>query len=320
MIFDAIASVRFSLRLAAMDLQNMNQSSGLQTVLAERIAACPDGDEVIGWQPLGEGVGGTRWCAQGRQHRWFVKCATDSAELFTAEADGLQALAAVKAIRVPQVLTTGVVDDIGYVVMEWLELRAKGTGSGAAAQLGQALARQHGNMTGQFGWLRHNFIGATPQFNTRTRDWVRFFREHRLGFQLRLAAENGYRGELQNLGGRLLEKLPEFFTDYEPRPSLLHGDLWGGNWSVLKSGEPVIFDPAVYNGDREADLAMTELFGGFPAEFYAAYQHELPLDPGYPVRRNLYNLYHLLNHLNLFGENYLAQVERTFRRVLAETG
>ncbi|MGH8371244.1 MAG: fructosamine kinase family protein [Gammaproteobacteria bacterium] len=298
----------------------MAQLSDFQIALAKRIAACPDGGEVLGWQRLGEGAGGTHWRALGRQGSWFVKTATDAAELFAAEADGLSALAAANTIRVPRVLTAGVQDDIGYIVMEWLELRGKDTGLHAAAQLGKALAWQHGKLADQFGWSRHNFIGATPQFNSFADDWVKFLRQHRLGFQLQLAAENGYRGELQNLGGRLLERLPEFFTDYLPRPSLLHGDLWGGNWGVLESGEPVTFDPAVYYGDREADLAMTELFGGFPAEFHAAYQDEFPLDSGYRVRRDVYNLYHLLNHLNLFGGSYLAQVERVFQRVFAETG
>jgi protein-ribulosamine 3-kinase len=296
----------------------MAQLSDFQIALAERIEACPNGGEVLGWQRLGEGAGGTHWRALGRQGSWFVKTATDAAELFAAEADGLSALAAASTIRVPRVLTAGAQDDIGYIVMEWLELRSKENGLHAAAQLGKALARQHGKLADQFGWSRHNFIGATPQFNSFTGDWVGFLGDRRLGFQLQLAAENGYRGELQNLGRRLLERLPEFFTDYLPCPSLLHGDLWGGNWGVLESGEPVIFDPAIYYGDREADIAMTELFGGFPTEFHAAYQHEFPLDSGYRVRRDIYNLYHLLNHLNLFGRSYLAQVERVFQRVFAE--
>ena len=125
----------------------------------------------------------------------------------------------------------------------------------AAARLGEALAHQHLCLSAHYGWWCNNFIGATPQFNTSSDDWVKFFRDHRLGFQLQLAAENGFHGELQAQGTQFLEKLPTFFEGYIPKPSLLHGDLWSGNWGVLESGEPVIFDPAVYYGDREADLS-----------------------------------------------------------------
>jgi fructosamine-3-kinase len=237
--------------------------------------------------------------------------------MLSAEADGLAALASCHAVRVPQIFAAGNCEDVGHLIMEWLDFDPAANRVNAATHLGTALARQHRQSAGYFGWMRHNFIGPTPQFNTPSDDWPGFFREHRLGFQLRLAAENGYRGELQAQGARLLERLPAYFSRYSPAPSLLHGDLWNGNWGVLHNGEPVIFDPAVYYGDREADIAMTELFGGFPPEFYSAYNGEWPLNPGYAARRDLYNLYHILNHLNLFGDGYLAQAEKMLGILLA---
>jgi fructosamine-3-kinase len=168
-----------------------------------------------------------------------------------------------------------------------------------------------------FGWHRDSHIGSTPQPNTPTTDWAAFWRDQRLGFQLHLAAANGYARTLQPAADRLLADL-EALLSHRPAPSLLHGDLWGGNLGFLRDGEPVIYDPAVYYGDREADLAMTELFGGFGGDFYAAYREAWPLDPGYGVRKTLYNLYHILNHLNLFGSGYLGQARGMIDRLLAE--
>jgi len=266
------------------------------------------------WHALGEGVGGARWWLEWGGERWFVK--SGEAEVLAAEAEGLQALAAAAALRTPAVIANGSDGDTGYLVLEWLAM-ARDSGA-AAARLGEALARQHLRPAEAFGWGRQNFIGTTPQFNRPRHDWVHFCREQRLAFQLHLAAENGHRGALQEEGAKLAAALPYFFGGYRPKPALLHGDLWGGNWGVLVDGGPVVFDPAVYCGDREADLAMTELFGGFPAEFYAAYRLHAPLDAGYAMRRGLYNLYHVLNHLNLFGGSYLDQALVMMRRLLAE--
>jgi fructosamine-3-kinase len=177
----------------------------------------------------------------------------------------------------------------------------------------------HRKAWGQFGWHRDNTIGSTPQTNTPARNWVDFWRRNRLGFQLALAHRNGYGGRLQDRGRRLLERFPTLL-DHAPQSSLLHGDLWGGNMSFDRGGNPVIYDPAVYYGDRETDLAMTELFGGFGGDFYAAYEEAWPLAPGYPTRKLLYNLYHILNHLNLFGSGYLGQAQGMIERLLAELG
>ena len=174
--------------------------------------------------------------------------------------------------------------------------------------------------TSRFGFTHDNFIGTTSQPNGWKNSWIDFWREHRLGFQLRLAAHNGYGGRLQTLGEKLLDALPAFFAGYTPQPSLLHGDLWSGNHAFLSDGTPVIFDPAPYFGDRECDLAMTELFGGYFTDFYAAYRAAYPLHIGYAVRKDVYNLYHIINHANLFGGGYARQGEQILQRLLAEVG
>lgn len=248
--------------------------------------------------------------------RYFVKI-HDAGKLsmFEAEAAGLEALAAAHGVRVPRPLCNGVAAGRAFLVLEHLEL----LGCGDAARLGAQLAQQHRLTQDRFGWTRDNTLGSTPQPNVWTDDWVRFWRDRRLGFQLELAAQNGM-GSLQREGDALLARFDALFADYRPQPSLLHGDLWGGNHGFLADGTPVIFDPAVYFGDRECDLAMTELFGGFAPDFYAAYRESWPLDAGYATRRTLYNLYHILNHANLFGGGYAAQAQRMMAQLLAELG
>lgn len=291
-------------------MANLMQDMQLQRAVEQAFGAAG----LRHWQALGQGMGGERWRVTGPDSACFVK--TGETDVLAAEADGLAALAATGTVRVPRTLVHGGDRDAGWLALEWLELRP-GTGA-SAARLGEALARLHLMPQLRFGWPRANFIGATPQFNVASDDWPAFFREQRLGFQLRLAAENDHRGALQERGAELMAALPRLFAGHTPKPSLLHGDLWGGNWGALPDGVPVLFDPAVYCGDREVDIAMTELFGGFPAEFQAAYRMHVPLDAGYAARRHLYNLYHVLNHLNLFGEGYLAQAESLMRLLLAE--
>jgi fructosamine-3-kinase len=235
-----------------------------------------------------------------------------------AEADGLARIARTGAIRVPQVLGEGADQTGAWLELEWFELRPADAASDA--RMGEALARLHAATADSFGLERDNAIGATPQPNAASQDWIAFWRERRVAFQFGLAARNGYAGRLQERGRRLLELLPALFGDHRPVPSLLHGDLWGGNRAMLADGTPVVFDPAVYHGDREADLAMSRLFGGFGPRFYAAYEHAWPLPPGADVRRDLYNLYHVLNHLNLFGGGYRARAEAMIDRLLAAAG
>lgn len=253
----------------------------------------------------------------GGGHRYFVKLnQADKLDMFEAEADGLQELAGAKAIRIPDLVCFGKAEGKSWLVTEYIEL---GSGAGDSAQhLGQQLAALHRHTSERFGWFRYNIIGSTPQQNNWSDNWVEFYRDYRLQYQLRLAAKNGFTGSLQSKGERLLADLPAFFSTYSPTPSLLHGDLWGGNCSFDETGQPVIFDPAVYYGDREADIAMTELFGGFGSGFYEAYNGAWPLDQGYKVRKQLYNLYHILNHANLFGSSYASQAESMIDRLLAE--
>jgi fructosamine-3-kinase len=233
-----------------------------------------------------------------------------------AEVDGLARLAQAGAIRVPRVLGQGATDTDAFLEIEWLDLL---TADGASdARMGRALACLHATTATAFGLERDNAIGATRQPNAQASDWVAFWRGRRLGFQLGLAESNGYGGRLQDRGRRLLDAIPAFFAGYRPQPSLLHGDLWSGNRAMLADGTPVIYDPAVYYGDREAELAMTQLFGGFGPYFYSAYDNAWPPDTGRAARRDLYNLYHVLNHLNLFGGGYRAQAESMIDRLLAE--
>lgn len=303
-------------------------------VLAEAITAASGAPFAV---PALRRVGGgdihQAYVVDDGARRYFVK--TNHAErlpLFEAEAAALAALAATGSVRVPQPLRTGVAAGQAYLVMEHLDLR----GSGDAARLGMQLAQLHRVPQERFGWAHDNWIGSTPQPNSWQHDWLAFWREQRLGFQLRLAAQNGYGGALQRDGEALLAHLDAFFDGYTPVPALLHGDLWGGNHGYLADGAsdlscpsghrksespcgtPVIFDPASYVGDRECDLAMSELFGGYAPAFHAAYREAWPLDPGYAVRKLLYNLYHILNHANLFGGGYAAQAARMAAQLRAQ--
>ncbi len=247
--------------------------------------------------------------------RFFVKANRAAClPMFEAEADGLAALAASGAVRVPQVVCCGTAAGQAFLVLEYLDLR----GQGDARSLGTQLAALHRLPQPRFGWARDNWIGSTPQPNGWSDDWLAFWRDARLGFQFELAAQNGYGGTLQRDGETLRAHLHAYFDGHAPVPSLLHGDLWGGNHGYLPDGAPVLFDPAIYVGDRECELAMTELFGGFAADFYAAYRATWPPDPGYATRRTLYNLYHVLNHANLFGGGYVAQAARMTSGLLAE--
>ncbi len=212
------------------------------------------------------------------------------------------------AVRVPQPIGYGLTDAHAWLLLEWLELDP--TKTTASKQLGYELAELHRASAAAYGWQRDNVIGATPQCNNEHASWVEFWCEERLRPQLTRAG-------LLDDGERLLAKVAQFFVDYTPQPSLLHGDLWGGNWGALTDGSPVIFDPAVYYGDRETDIAMTSLFGGFDDAFYSAYNEAWPLDEGYASRRDLYNLYHVLNHYNLFGGGYRAQAMSMIEQLAA---
>jgi len=229
-----------------------------------------------------------------------------------AEAMGLQQIADTHTIRVPAPICWGTAAGSSYLVMEWLDA---GYGTHRSWQMmGQNLAAMHQVTSDRgFGWDRDNTIGSTPQPNPWTESWVEFFTQHRIGFQLQLARKRG--GNFPQ-GDRLLAAIPDLLAGHQPQPSLVHGDLWTGNAVVTKLEEPVILDPATYYGDREVDLAMSELFGSFPADFYRAYNDTYPLNEGYSRRKLLYNLYHVLNHFNLFGGSYEAQANRMMNALL----
>ena len=271
-------------------------------------------------QPLGGGCINQAWRASDGKRDYFVKvnAAAGALSMFAAEAAGLAELAETATVRVPKPICHGSAEGQAYLVLEYLPLQ--GGDALAMETLGHQLAALHQQRRPYFGWHRDNTIGSTPQPNGRHEQWITFWRERRLGFQLQLAATNGHGGALQRAGEQLSARLAGLFVGYQPSPVLLHGDLWGGNVGCTAGGEPVMFDPAVYYGDRETDLAMTELFGGFSERFYAAYREALPMDCGYPGRRTLYNLYHILNHLNLFGASYRHQAEAMLTQLLAELG
>lgn len=252
---------------------------------------------------------------QSGKQKFFVKVNDASGlDMFEAEVEGLNELGRAELLRVPKPICCAAAEGHAYLVMEDLQLG----GSGDQSALGEGLAAMHRITADQFGWHRDNTIGATLQINTQETDWLSFWREHRLGYQLQLAQRKGAGSKVQKTGNELLNVLPVLLDGHEPEASLLHGDLWSGNYAFTHSGEPAIFDPAVYYGDRETDLAMTELFGGFGRDFYAAYQNGWPLDTGYPLRKKLYNLYHILNHYNLFGSGYLSQVQGMMQSLLSE--
>jgi protein-ribulosamine 3-kinase len=215
--------------------------------------------------------------------------------MFRAEAEGLAALARAGA-PVPTVHFAGERHGEAVIEMQRLEL-------GAASDwpaLGRILAELHRHTAPRYGWEQDNWIGLAPQRNGWYDDWPTFWFDRRLAPQARSARASGLRLDL--------EALRPLLTGHRPAASLLHGDLWHGNVGFTPAG-PVLYDPAVYHGDRETDLAMTELFGGFPPAFYAAYDAAWPRDSGYAQRRDLYKLYHVLNHLNLFGAGYLRQAQ-----------
>lgn len=256
-------------------------------------------------QPVGGGDISAAWRLTSPEGDVFVKTGPPSAgDMFAAEAEGLVELSKAGAVRVPEVIATGHGGALVFLALEWLNFEAPSTAT--ERQFGEQLARMHHASNQRYGWHRDNTIGLTLQQNAWNDDWLGFFRERRLGYQLRLAAENGFARDLQDRGARLIRRLPIYFEAEAPVPSLLHGDLWGGNWACSE-GVPVIFDPAVYYGDRETDIAMTRLFGGFGRAFYEAYESSWPLQTGHTERAKLYQLYHVLNHLNLFGSAYLGR-------------
>jgi fructosamine-3-kinase len=242
--------------------------------------------------------------------------------VFAREAEGLRVLAAAGVIRVPEVLAI----DERTLVLEMIEAAPRKRDF--AADFGRRFAALHSKSGKTCGFMHDNFIGASVQINTpldgRWEEaaendgsaWPEFFFERRLRVQVDLAARNGYGHELAHLLDRAEPRMLGFLRAAIELPSLLHGDLWNGNFIVDEHGEACLIDPAVYYGHREADLAMTRLFGGFEPSFHAAYAEASPLAPGHEERLAIYQLYHVLNHLNLFGGGYFEQSKRLIQHYL----
>ncbi len=266
-----------------------------------------------GRRSVGGGCINQGYAVADGKRTFFIKLNQASqATMFEAEAQALQQILDTNTIRVPRPLCWGSAGDSSYLVLEWLEM---GSGDSKSwEQMGRNLAAMHKVTSSQgFGWHMNNTIGSTPQINTWTCNWAEFYTKYRLGYQFQLAKRRGGRFPQAE---ELLAAIPQLLEAHNPLPSLVHGDLWGGNAGFSIQGELVIFDPATYFGDREVDIAMTELFGGFPAAFYRGYNQVFPLDEGYQKRKTLYNLYHILNHFNLFGGGYESQANSMIARIL----
>ena len=235
-------------------------------------------------------------------------------DFFAAEAKGLKLLSqAEKGPRIPKALALQDSPNPTFLILEYIEK------SSAAldfpVHFAQSLAELHRNTHHSFGLDHDNYIGSTPQKNTRENNGIHFFRDHRLRYQQELARKSGKLPSRtdKNLS-KLCDRIENYLDSSGEKPALLHGDLWSGNYFPDRDNTPCIFDPAVYYGLREADLAMTELFGRLPQRFYETYHEAFPLNPGYEERKDLFNLYHLLNHLNLFGGSYLGSVEQVLKK------
>lgn len=237
-------------------------------------------------------------------------------ELFTVEAKGLEELKRANSLRIPDVYKVREAgnDRPAYILLEWIVGEGRRDGD-AMRTFGRGLAQLHQTTAETYGLDHDNYIGSLPQHNQQTERWVDFYRERRLGVQRRIAQERGrLSAEREGRLNRLMERLDKFLPDEDDlRPSLLHGDLWGGNHIVTNDGVALI-DPAVYYGHREMDLAFTKLFGGFPSAFYEGYDEVWPLRTDYRNRQPLYQLYPLMVHLNLFGEAYGGHVDDVLKR------
>lgn len=236
------------------------------------------------------------------------------AALLEAEAQALSEIEQQAAIKTPQYIGLHGEGDQIYLALEWLDLKSRGD----EFALGCQLAKLHQSTHSRYGWHSDNFIGYSKQPNNWTDRWSDFWLDYRLKPQLALASEQGFSRSLTKLEPALLAACEALLVGYQPQASLLHGDFWGGNKAYLEDGQPVIFDPASYYGDREVDLAMAGLFGGFTQDFYAGYESVWPLEVGFKQRKVLYNLYHQLNHLNMFGTSYLGECLRAIRNIVGE--
>lgn len=275
------------------------------------------------WQAVAGGSIHQAWKVQSAcGQQFFIKTNyTNKLHTLKAEALGLAELqhhlSPNNPISTPDVLSFGHNKDYAWLVLSYIEFAHNSETS--QQSLGRGLALLHQQTATQFGFGADNVIGENLQTNTPTTNWPNFFQQQRLGTQFELAKQQGFYHSLANEAEQLLQVVPKILQHHQPEPSLLHGDLWAGNYATDLQDRPVIFDPAVYYGDRECDLAMTELFGGFSSSFYQAYNNAYPLEQAYQQRKHLYNLYHILNHANLFGGAYIQQSKSMMRQLVAQT-
>ncbi len=235
--------------------------------------------------------------------QYFLKTHSGTPGMFFKEGNSLKELAKADCIRVPKVICS----DEDFLLIEYIKQGVRPLNF--FEEFGTAFAQMHKYSSNSFGFYEDNYIGSTPQYNiaqtSTNTSWVEFYFQKRILAQLRIAEKNGYATEELRKGVGLLEnKISEILSGSEESPSLLHGDLWSGNFLCDENGKAVLIDPAVYYGHREADLAMTKMFGGFSNDFYISYQKKFPLADGWQYREKIYLLYHYLNHLNLFGTSY----------------
>lgn len=266
------------------------------------------GEPVSGFHSVGGGCIANSQKITTESGRLFFMKSGFEGKMFHNEAAGLRELAKPGVIRVPEVIAEGK----DFLLIEYIAQGVKKTDF--FEDFGRRFAEMHKFSSESFGFYEDNFIGATPQLNipedNEAYNWTEFYFNKRLLFQYKLTEKQGYATDKLRKGFILLEnKIPAILKGSEETPSLLHGDLWSGNYMCDEKGEVVLIDPAVYYGHREADLAMTKLFGGFSQKFYESYNESRPLLPGSEYRENLYLLYHVMNHLNLFGYGYLSQAE-----------
>lgn len=289
------------------------ESKALSPILEQELSKINPSEKVIQITPLGGGSINTALSVRTTGGNYFVKynVAQDYPEMFRLEAKNLQILDECRAIRIPKVVTTFQSGELDFLVLEKID-------SGAPHydfwnDFGRQLAEVHKNTSDYYGLEFDNYVGSIPQVNTPTASWVDFFVRYRLETNLRRAFDDGKADDdMVKKFEALYQKLPEIFP--EEQPALLHGDLWSGNMMPDEDGDPVIFDPAVYYGHREMDLAMTKLFGGFEAGFYESYQEAFPLEKNWEQRVAICNLYPLLIHVNLFKGSYMQSIRNIIAR------
>jgi len=298
-------------------MQNHPAASDISRSLAQTLGKT---QKFIRWQAVSGGSIHQAWHVESNvgQHYFIKTNKASNLKMFETEAKGLKELEnnlrPKNPIRVPRVYDMGSNEDYAWLVLAYIPFSSHTPQS--ESKLGRGLALLHQQTSPTFGLNHHNVIGSTPQINTPEISWLDFFAKHRLQIQFDLAKKRGFYAQIENEAESTLGALPQLLEHHNPNPSLLHGDLWHGNAACDNHDNPIIFDPAIYYGDRECDLAMTELFGGFSSHFYAAYNDVYPLEQDQQQRKQLYNLYHMLNHANIFAGAYIKQCQSMMRQLV----